>query len=211
MEMKGISHPPKAGDFLLLAQIPDPQPAWAQQYDVNMHPVWDRKFEPPAITGWESQGVMEALMLLYRKTGEDKYLEPIPSAIAYLTGSQLADGKLARFYELRTNRHLYFDREYQITYSSEKMPTHYGFIVDSKLDKIQAEYERLAEDESRESEKPGQQQLTPELIAAAQRVIDSMDERGAWVEPGTLRSHGRIEPAGGIISCQTVIANLKFH
>jgi len=29
----------RAGDFLLLAQMPDPQLAWAQQYDPNMHPV----------------------------------------------------------------------------------------------------------------------------------------------------------------------------
>lgn len=30
----------KAADFLLLAQLPDPQPAWAQQYNAQMHPVW---------------------------------------------------------------------------------------------------------------------------------------------------------------------------
>ena len=37
----------KAGVFMLLAQMPEPQPAWCQQYDENMQPVWDRKFEPP--------------------------------------------------------------------------------------------------------------------------------------------------------------------
>ena len=29
----------KAGEFILLAQMPEPQPAWAQQYDYDMHPV----------------------------------------------------------------------------------------------------------------------------------------------------------------------------
>ncbi len=48
----------KAGDFIILAQMPEPQPAWAQQYDADMHPSWARKFEPPAVTGGESQGVM---------------------------------------------------------------------------------------------------------------------------------------------------------
>src|SRR5690606_16571819 len=56
----------RAGDFLLLAQMPEPQPAWAQQYDFDMHPAWARKFEPPAITGGESQDVLRALMALYR-------------------------------------------------------------------------------------------------------------------------------------------------
>ena len=47
----------------------------AQQYDREMHPVWDRKFEPPAITGLESQDALETLLLLARKTGDRKYLD----------------------------------------------------------------------------------------------------------------------------------------
>ncbi|MEY4941258.1 MAG: hypothetical protein RIQ93_2993, partial [Verrucomicrobiota bacterium] len=64
----------KGGGFMLLAQMPDPQPAWAQQYDANMHPAWARIFEPPAVTGGESLGVMQTLMVLYRETGNRKYL-----------------------------------------------------------------------------------------------------------------------------------------
>ena len=74
----------QGGSFLIHAQLPDPQPAWAQQYDRRMHPVWDRKFEPPAITGLESQDALETLLLLHRKTGHAKYLAPIPRALAYL-------------------------------------------------------------------------------------------------------------------------------
>lgn len=65
----------KAGGFLLLAQMPEPQPAWAQQYDFDLQPAWARKFEPPAITGGESQGVLRTLLALYRETRDDKYLE----------------------------------------------------------------------------------------------------------------------------------------
>jgi hypothetical protein len=46
----------KGGDFILLAQMPEPQPAWAQQYNADMHPAWARVFEPPSVTGGESQG-----------------------------------------------------------------------------------------------------------------------------------------------------------
>src|SRR5262249_54499682 len=35
----------KLGVFLILAQIPDPQPAWAQQYSRDMQPIWARRFE----------------------------------------------------------------------------------------------------------------------------------------------------------------------
>ena len=47
----------KGGEFILLAQMPEPQPGWAQQYDRDMHPAWARQFEPPSITGGESQSV----------------------------------------------------------------------------------------------------------------------------------------------------------
>src|SRR4030095_13651182 len=40
----------RGGEFLIAAQMPEPQPAWAQQYNFDMQPVWARKFEPPAIT-----------------------------------------------------------------------------------------------------------------------------------------------------------------
>ena len=56
----------KGGEFILLAQMPEPQPGWAQQYDRDMHPAWARQFEPPSITGGESQGIMRTLLLLSR-------------------------------------------------------------------------------------------------------------------------------------------------
>ena len=79
----------KGGEFILLAQMPEPQPAWAQQYDRDMHPAWARVFEPPSVSGGESQGMMRMLMLLYRETGNKKYLEPIPRALAYYKRSIL--------------------------------------------------------------------------------------------------------------------------
>lgn len=200
----------KAGDFLLLAQMPEPQPAWAQQYDPNMHPVWDRKFEPPAISGLESQGICEALMLLYSKTGRKKYLEPIPRAVKYLRSSRLAEDKLARFYELRTNRPLYFTKDYKLTYDGSDVPTHYGFVVDSRLNQIDARYRDLlaADSNTFEVEKSLRaNSLTPALIAQAGKVIAGMDERGAWVERGSLRAH-KVKPASGVIDSQTFVNNV---
>jgi hypothetical protein len=66
----------KLGDFLILAQMPEPQPAWAQQYNFDMQPMWARKFEPPAISGRESEDAMETLLFLYEQTGDTKYLAP---------------------------------------------------------------------------------------------------------------------------------------
>ena len=121
----------KSGEFILLAQMPEPQPGWAQQYDRDMHPAWARQFEPPSITGGESQSALRALLLLYRETGNRKYLEPIPRALAYYKRSMLPDIAnpseirrracpanapcVARFYELRTNRPLYITKGTRVT------------------------------------------------------------------------------------------------
>jgi PelA/Pel-15E family pectate lyase len=202
----------KAGDFILLAQLPEPQPAWSQQYDTDMHPAWARRFEPPSITGGESQGVMRTLLFLYRKTGKKKYLEPIPRAIAYLRKSELPDGRLARFYELQTNRPLYFVKDtYKLTYKSDNMPTHYGFIVGSKLNSIEAEHRRLLRtDPAKLDPRPGKRtyRLTPTLQNKANTLVARLDGRGAWVEQGTLKYHGPDDPTMRIIDSRTFATNV---
>jgi hypothetical protein len=149
----------RGGDFMLLAQMPDPQPAWAQQYDVDMHPAWARAFEPPSVTGGESQGVMKSLLVLYQETGKRKYLDAVPRALEYLKRSALPPADhavearsrmpqgapvLARFYELKTNRPLYITKGtrvsvdgrptvlmdgYQLSYTDESVITHYNVLV----------------------------------------------------------------------------------
>lgn len=182
----------KAGDFLILAQMPDPQPAWAQQYDAEMRPAWARKFEPPSVTGGESQGALRVLLRLYRETGEKKYLEPVPRAIEYLRASRLADGRAARFYELRTNKPLYFTREYALTYADDDLPTHYGFKTGCTVDRIAEEFERLkAADPAALGDpgRPGRPKLNDAIAKDAREAIAALDAEGRWVTPGRMKTH----------------------
>jgi hypothetical protein len=200
----------RAGDFILLAQMPEPQPAWAQQYDLDMHPAWARKFEPASITGGESQGVLQILLDLYKETGNRKYLEPIPRAVKYLQSSKLPSGQLARFYELKTNRPLYFTKEYVLTYDDGDVPTHYAFKVGSKLDRIEQEYERLAKLSPEEvaKQRTPLRKLSPpgnsdSLASQAKQLIAALDDRGAWVEDGELRYQGDGDETRRIINSRT--------
>jgi PelA/Pel-15E family pectate lyase len=206
----------KGGEFLLRAQLPEPQPGWAQQYDLDMHPTWARRFEPPAITGSESQEVMRTLIKLYRRTAAvsknaDRFLEPLPRAISYFRRSELEDGQLARFYEMGTNRPLFFTRDYQLTYSSDDLPRHYAFTVQSELDQIETELERVLhtpKDELWNRPKNGPFEPTRTLARRAQRAIDSLDDRGAWVKTGRLKHHGSDDPTRAVIPTKLFVKNL---
>lgn len=180
----------RLGDFLILAQLPEPQPAWAQQYDFQMRPCWARKFEPAAVTGGESQSAIDTLLELYLFTGDKKYLEPIPRAVAYLERSKLPDGKLARFYEMRTNRPLYMTKNYELTYNGDDVPTHYAFTIGLRSWPVEEylgmdEPTRLRRFESLRNSYRNRGIRKANAKETA-KILKDMDERGAWVTRGTL-------------------------
>lgn len=166
----------KLGDFLVLAQMPDPQPGWCQQYNYEMVPIWARKFEPPAITGWESQDVMETLIKVARHTGKKKYLEPVPPALAYFKKSLLPDGKVARYYEFKTNKPLYMDAKYQLTYDDSAAPSHYGWKQPARFGEIEKAYK-----DAKEGAAPARPRTAKELEDDVRRIVRDLDAEGRWV------------------------------
>lgn len=200
------------GDFLLLAQLPEPQPGWAQQYNIQMEPVWARKFEPPAITGGESQGVLATLMLLFEQTGERKYLEPLPRAIDYYQSLTLSNGQMARFYEIGTNRPLYFTGDYELVYTDNDLPTHYGFKTSSRFDRLERDYQRLNNGGFRRTtlnRRPQPVKRTASLTKHANEAIKALDDRGAWVEPGAMRTFAPTTAAKLVIDTRTFVSQMS--
>jgi hypothetical protein len=204
----------KGAEFLLAAQMPQPQPAWAQQYNYDFEPIWARKFEPPAVSGSESQNVIGILLDIYCETGDKRFLAAVEPALAYLEKSKLANGQLARFYELQTNEPLYFTREYVLTKDDSDLPTHYGFKVSSKLDSLRKRYEKLAaaDPKTLAKEKAKLWGRTAKTASPSEtevrQIIAALDDRGAWVEQGTLKYHPDKKRVRPIISSATFSRNL---
>jgi len=197
----------RAGEFLIRAQMPEPQPGWAQQYDLDLHPAWARKFEPPAITGGESRSAVNTLLRLARETGDVRFLAPIRPALDYYRRSLLPDGRLARFYELRTNRPLWFTRQYELTGDDGDLPTHYSFRAGNWLDAAERGLRIAA------APAPIDEPATPSpkrapsraVVDAARAASAALDERGAWVEDGRLRSFGDDDATRRVIDSRTFV------
>ncbi len=154
-------------------------------------------------------------MRLYTETGNRNFLQPIPRAIDYLRRSQLADGRLARFYELQTNKPLYFTKQYVLTYDDGDVPTHYAFKISSRLDNLAQQYDRLAKLSPQElaalrNQKQERPKVTSGLEKQVRAVIAALDDRGAWVEDGQLRYHGKADDTRRVIDSRTFIKNVEL-
>ncbi|TWT55594.1 Pectic acid lyase [Thalassoglobus neptunius] len=199
----------KLGDFLILAQMPEPQPGWAQQYNPDMEPIWARKFEPPGVSGDETQEAIETLLQIAKYTGDDRYLEPIPAALDYLDRSVLPDGQLARYYELKTNRPLYMKRSggtYSLTYDSSNLPSHYGWKTSAKIDSLRQSYEQ-----QRAHQLVAEPFDIESLESRAEQIIKDLDRQGRWVTTASgerLVGQPKIRAGDQYISSEVFSVNL---
>ncbi|MFP4056406.1 MAG: pectate lyase [Candidatus Brocadiia bacterium] len=195
----------RGGDFILLSQLDPPQAGWAQQYTREVEPAWARRFEPKSVCSAVTVRNIRTLIDLYLAVGEAKYLEAIPPALAWLERSKLPGeaSRWARFYELSTNRPLYFTREYELTYEDDDLPTHYSFQGDYGGEGAASLYARLLRlgrqavlaRREREPTPNALRHRAKSLAPGVREVLAALDVRGRWVEDG-------------MIECRTFIRNL---
>lgn len=183
------------GEFIIKAQLPAPQGAWAQQYDSDLKPAWARRFEPPSVCSSESFGVMRLLIEIAAFTGDNRYLEPLPAAMDWFENSRLENGRWARFYELKTNRPLYFYAEtYRLTYDPGNPPGHYSFEGNYYRLDFRGTYDAIVgagivqwalgrEQAARRT--PAQARAHAEQMEAqVRRILDARSDRGVWLSTG---------------------------
>jgi hypothetical protein len=176
----------RGGEFLLLAQLPEPQPAWAQQYNYDMQPAWARAFEPPAVCAGESGGVVRTLARLYLETGEEKFLNPAPAFFAWVQRSQISSNRWARLYELQTNKPIYGDRDGAVHYTREEISAErqrgYSWESDFGLPETMAWFARLQR-EGREKTLAAEKRRNAPSRPGATAVSNSLSRQeanGRW-------------------------------
>jgi hypothetical protein len=184
----------KGGEFLILARLPEPQPAWAQQYNFDMEPAWARAFEPPAVCSNESAGAMRTLVELFLETGDEKFLQPIPAFIAWLKRSQIGAERWARYYELETNKPIYGDRDGKVHYTlseiSEERQHGYAWQGSFGIPQTIAYYESVRDEgrekfRARQTKKESSRSPTQNEIA---RILTQQDAQGRWLTDGWIET-----------------------
>ncbi|NOK32459.1 hypothetical protein HMI49_04510 [Corallococcus exercitus] len=200
------------GDFLRRAQMPQPQPAWAQQYDIQMQPRWARNWETPAIAGQESQDVMWALLRLYQ-------LDPsvpanraaVGTALAYLETVDYAnDTLLSRYIELDdtspSNIGFYTVKPggYPVRFSTAP-PTYqnYSWEGPSQLAAIRAEYNRLATDTT------AMKRSCQQLRADTAQAVDTAVNNERWITTYSPAGPRSGATPGDYLDTSTFVRNMR--
>lgn len=196
----------KGADFLLLAQLPEPQPVWAQQYNPQLEPAWARAFEPPSVAGGESVGAVRLLLDFYVETGERKYLDAVQRAIAWYRRSEVAPGLWARIYEIGSNQPIYGDRDGTIKHRfadvSPERQVGYTWTGGFGMPEVMAYYHEVAA-QGREAylarrsrataasqTETGRAAIARELAPRVREIIAALDAQHRWLGSGGRKTVG---------------------
>lgn len=181
--------------FMMISQLPPPQPGWAQQYNEYLQPAWARTFEPASVCPAVTIKNVGTLIDLYLALGDETLLEPIPDALRWLHETRLENGKWARFVELGTNQPLYYDRgRIRVNSIAELHPersTGYGYETDlaSQLEAGTKRYEKalalgrrgLRADENPELSAAAVSRRLEALSGPVTQIIAAQESSGAWI------------------------------
>jgi len=190
----------RGGDFIILSQLPPPQAGWAQQYTHDLKPAWARTFEPPGVCSAATANNIRTLIDLYLVTKEEKYLAPIPNAIAWLERSKIGADLWARLYEVGTNRPVYGDREdgnkvhYDYAKISERERTSYGWQGSFGIRQAVAYYARIKSGGGKDRSAHHTEPLTPRQrkqraerwAPRVREAIAALDGQGRWAKDGMI-------------------------
>ncbi|PTQ97919.1 PelA/Pel-15E family pectate lyase [Mucilaginibacter yixingensis] len=144
-------------NFYLLSQSGDG--AWGQQYNDKLEVMGARTYEPDAYLPKYTYGNAMLLLKFYQYTGDRRFLNQVPNAIAWLEKTKLPADKTqngffthSTFVDVKTNQPIYVHRKgsnviygkYYVDTNDQNTLGHYRgkTIVDIK--KLKDEYARLS-------------------------------------------------------------------
>jgi PelA/Pel-15E family pectate lyase len=132
---------------------------WGQQYNENLEPAGARTYEPRALLPSTTYQNAMALLDFYELTGERKYLDHVPMALAWLEETRLPESQTQggrythpAFLDPDTNKPIYVHRKgsnvihgyYYVDEDDGHLLSHYGGKNRIPVEQLQARYDSLA-------------------------------------------------------------------
>lgn len=158
LDDRSLLEPIRRGmDCFIATQQKPPQAGWALQYTLDLKPAGARTYEPAGLATHGTASCIELLMKFYRLTGDKKYLEPIPAALAWLDSVRfpkelVREGRAhPTFVEVGTNKPIFLHRrgsnvvngEYYTDGDPSNTIKHYGSSRQIDVAGLREQYEKL--------------------------------------------------------------------
>ena len=150
----------RAMEVFIATQQPAPQAGWGlQHHNETLAPIGARSYEPDALTTHTTANNIAQMMNFYEWTGDRRFIERVPEALAWLDSVRLRDDQVQipgrhypTFIEIGSNRARINHRrgsnvvngEYYWDYDVAKPITHYSQWRNLDVEALHARYERLA-------------------------------------------------------------------
>jgi PelA/Pel-15E family pectate lyase len=150
----------RAMNVFVATQQPAPQAGWGLQHTIeDLKPVGARSYEPDALVTHTSANNVAQLMNFYEWTGERRFIERVPEALAWLDSVRLRESQAPirgrnhpTFIEFATNRAIINHRrgsnvvngEYYHDHDPAKPIMHYSQWRAINVDALRERYQRLA-------------------------------------------------------------------
>jgi hypothetical protein len=190
----------RAGACILKLQGGEGEAVWAQQYDPeSLAPSWARKFEPPGYSAGESAGMCRLLVDLYRRDGDERYLEALRRALHWYDTHKLENGRWARLYEPGTQRPVYGRRDKaEKVYDLEKATDGYAWQGNWYPQDAAAALARFDAEggealRARSDTAAGKRTVDGAAVA---RVLAALDKEGYWTRRPSSGEKDLLKEAG---------------
>lgn len=193
-------------DFYIASQYGNDKAAWGDQHYMDLRPAHARTYEPESLNARTTIWNINDLYYCYRVTGDKRYLEPIPKAIAWLESAIIntAPSKNythARYYEIGTNKPLY---SHVVGTSVDDFYTHIRYepspgnppgSLNIDIAALRSEYDTMSSmspEDARATYTPNSR-LTDRYAQissdAAEKLLSTLDSRGMWIYDITISNY----------------------
>ncbi|MEO6361350.1 MAG: pectate lyase [Sphingomicrobium sp.] len=224
----------RAMNVFVVTQQPAPQAGWGLQHTLDLKPAGARTYEPRALSTHTTAANLQQLMSFYRWTGDRKFIARIPEALAWLESVRLPKGQerngrnMPTFIEIGSNRPLYVHRRgfnivngaYYVDYSPEKTIGHYNAFRSVNVERLWADYRKLAASTGAEVMRDSPLVSTHRVplpryfvtnldagsdlnaggsVKNADRIIADLNAQGWWPTPLLATSNPYIGPGSKIV------------